>query len=81
MRAALYHHGPRRLTLKRVRPRADGDAVPTRELDCPVCNAHVPLAGDERPGDEVHCTYCGAPCVLRRRSGEDPDELELEEDF
>jgi len=54
--------------------------VPTRELDCPVCNAHVPLAGDERPGDEVHCTYCGAPCVLRR-AGPDPDELELEEDF
>jgi len=73
-RSPLHH------LLKRALGAADAHAVPTRELDCPVCNAHVPLAGDERPGDEVHCTYCGAPCVLRR-AGPDPDELELEEDF
>ena len=54
--------------------------MPTRELDCPVCNAHVPLAGDERPGDEVHCTYCGAPLKLAG-TGDEFDEAELEEDF
>jgi hypothetical protein len=51
-----------------------------RDLACPVCNAHVLLGGDERPGDEVHCAYCGAPCVLRK-SASVPDEMELEEDF
>ena len=75
----LSPHPQPESALKRGREAADAAAVPTRELDCPVCNAHVPLAGDERPGDEVHCTYCGAPCILRR--GVDPEDLELEEDF
>ena len=69
-----------RSPLKRARGAADAGAVATRELDCPVCNAHVPLAGDERPGDEVHCTYCGAPCIPRR-AGQDAQGLELEQDF
>ena len=51
-----------------------------RDLSCPVCSAHFPLAGDERIGDDVYCTYCGAPCILRKAQN-DPDELDLEEDF
>ena len=50
------------------------------ELSCPICNADVPLAGDERQGDEVYCTYCKAPLTLKGR-GDDPSEMELEEDF
>jgi hypothetical protein len=50
------------------------------ELSCPICNADVPLAGDERLGDEVFCTYCKAPLTLKGR-GDDPSEMELEEDF
>ena len=49
------------------------------DLTCPICQADVPLAGDEKAGDEVACTYCGAPCRLV--GGRDDDELELEEDF
>ena len=49
------------------------------ELCCPICQADVPLAGDEKPGDEIACTYCGAPCRIVGKS--DEDELELEEDF
>ena len=49
------------------------------EVTCPICQADVPLAGDEKPGDEVYCTFCGAPCRLVGRK--DDDELELEEDF
>lgn len=49
------------------------------ELVCPICQADVPLAGDEKPGDEVACSYCGAPCRLVGRK--DDDELALEEDF
>ncbi len=51
------------------------------DLSCPVCSADLLLEGDERPGDEVFCTYCGAPCrVTKRPSGEDED-YEVEEDF
>jgi hypothetical protein len=49
------------------------------EFTCPICNADVPIAGDERPGDDVFCTYCSAPCVIKGES-EDPSEWELEED-
>jgi hypothetical protein len=51
----------------------------TRELECPICNADVPLAGDEKPGEEVFCTYCRAPLTLQ--IGEDPDDLLLDEDY
>lgn len=50
------------------------------EFTCPVCNADLPTGGDERPGDDVVCTYCGAPCVIKGKS-DDPSEWELEEDF
>jgi hypothetical protein len=50
------------------------------ELACPVCNADVPMDGDEKLGDEVFCAYCGAPLALKD-SREDPSEMELEEDF
>ena len=42
------------------------------EITCPICSADIPLAGDEHAGDEIYCTYCGAPCKL---TGEldDPD--------
>ncbi len=50
------------------------------ELTCPICTADVPMSGDERPGDEVFCTYCGAPLSVSKGSkGE--DDLELEEDL
>ena len=49
------------------------------EINCPICNADVPLAGDERRGEEVFCTVCSAPLKLKGDYG-DPD-LEAEEDF
>ena len=49
------------------------------ELPCPVCSADVPLAGDERPGDEVFCTYCGAP--LRVKTRPSAEDFELEDDL
>jgi hypothetical protein len=52
----------------------------SNELSCPICNADVPLAGDEKPGEEVFCAYCRAPLTLKG-SRDDPSELELEEDF
>ncbi len=34
------------------------------DLTCPVCSADFALGGDERDGEEVFCSYCGAPCKL-----------------
>jgi len=50
------------------------------ELSCPICQADIPLAGDEKPGDEIFCTYCGAPCVIEGEV-DSPDSWEAEEDF
>ncbi len=55
--------------------------VARSELACPVCDADLPLGGDERLGDQVFCSYCGAPSLIRVRSGDDEEEWELEEDF
>ncbi len=59
-------------------PSSDLLAV-AKDLSCPVCQADMPLSGDEKTGEEVYCAYCGAPCKVLR--GKDNDEIELEEDF
>lgn len=46
-----------------------------------MCDADLPLAGDERLGDQVFCSYCGAPSLIRVRAGDDESDWELEEDF
>ncbi len=28
------------------------------ELECPICDADVPLDGDEQTGDLVLCSFC-----------------------
>jgi hypothetical protein len=52
-----------------------------RDLSCPVCNADFPLSGEEQAGDEVFCTYCGAPCKLTAKPSSEEFEFEVEEDF
>lgn len=49
------------------------------EATCPICSADLPLAGDEKKGDEVFCTVCGAPLKLRGDYGD--ERLDAEEDF
>ncbi len=50
-----------------------------KDLSCPVCSADLPLAGDEKKGDEVYCTYCGAPGLLTANAGS-PD-CDVDEDY
>jgi len=50
-----------------------------QELTCPVCQADMPLGGDEKPGDEFYCSCCGAPGIIAKK--DKSDELEVEEDF
>lgn len=54
-------------------------SVAPRDLDCPVCQADLPIAGDEPAGAEVFCTYCCAPFRLTKPA--DADDVEVEEDF
>ena len=48
------------------------------ELSCPICNADFALAGDEKSGEEVFCSYCGAPCRLQGDPTSDSCILEEE---
>ena len=50
-----------------------------QELTCPICQADMPLGGDEKPGDEFFCSCCGAPGIIAKKAKS--DELEVEEDF
>ncbi|MCP5057595.1 MAG: lysine biosynthesis protein LysW [bacterium] len=50
-----------------------------KDLECPICNADIPLAGDEKKGEEIFCAYCRAPLIVQQ--GADDDELLLEEDY
>ena len=51
----------------------------SKDLSCPVCNADILLAGDEKAGEEVFCAYCGAPCRLTAPA--QSEDCEVEEDF
>jgi|GEM_PF-1090090 len=51
-----------------------------RETTCPVCQAYVPLNDDDRVGDYVYCSCCGAPLLIKKEA-EDKKEVEVEEDW
>jgi hypothetical protein len=44
---------------------------------CPICQAEVPLSGEERPGDAVYCSYCEIELRLKRTG----KEWEVEEGY
>jgi hypothetical protein len=46
-------------------------------LECPICEADIPLDGDEKPGDLVLCSYCRATFKILRGK----DKWILVEDF
>ena len=50
-----------------------------QEITCPICQADMPLGGDEKPGDEFFCSCCGAPGIIAKK--DQSEELEVEEDF
>ena len=68
-----------RASLKPPVPRSDAGSMATPDLSCPVCSADFPLAGDEKAGEEVFCTYCGAPCRLT--ASPSSEDCEIEEDY
>jgi len=47
------------------------------ELECPICDADIPLEGNEKTGDLVLCSYCKVTFKLVKTKG----KLVLSEDF
>ena len=47
------------------------------ELECPICEADIPLEGNEKPGDLVLCSYCKVTFKLVRTK----NKWVLSEDF
>jgi len=48
-----------------------------KELECPICDADIPLDGNEKSGDLVLCSYCKVTFKLLRTK----DKWILSEDF
>lgn len=48
-------------------------------LTCPMCDADIPISGDEKIGSEIYCPYCQTPLKLRKTKN--TEELYLQEDF
>ena len=48
-----------------------------KEIECPMCEADIPLDGDEKPGELVLCSFCKSIFKVVRKK----DKLILAEDF
>jgi hypothetical protein len=53
-----------------------GNSMAT-ELECPICDADIPLDGNEKSGDLVLCSFCKVTFKLLRTK----DKWVLSEDF
>jgi len=51
----------------------------TKYMTCPMCEAEIPLSGDEKIGEQIFCVYCQMPLKLKKNK--ETDEPYLEEDF
>jgi len=49
----------------------------TEDLECPICDADIPLEGDEKSGDLVLCSYCKMTFKILRKK----EKWILVEDF
>jgi hypothetical protein len=47
------------------------------DMECPICDADIPLDGDEKSGDLIMCSYCKVTFKLIRKK----NQWALEEDF
>lgn len=69
-------------SLKTGGPGSDAGGMAAPDLSCPICDADLLLAGDERVGDVVYCSFCGGPCMVTRRPEKDDEsEWEIEDDL
>ena len=50
-------------------------------LECPICDADIPLEGDEKSGELIMCSYCNMTFKMLKKKDkwiltEDYDEME-----
>jgi hypothetical protein len=48
-----------------------------KDLTCPICDADIPLDGDEMSGDLVVCSYCSMTFKMLKKT----EDWTLVEDF
>lgn len=48
-----------------------------KQMQCPICDADIPLDGDEKSGDLLLCSYCKMTLRILKKK----DKWILEEDF
>jgi len=39
-------------------------------LQCPLCDAEVPISEDDKAGDQLFCPYCQSPLRVREKAEE-----------
>lgn len=44
-------------------------------VECPICDTEIALDG-AGPGDEVFCSYCGAPVKIAKIGDDDSIEID-----
>ncbi len=49
------------------------------EVECPYCDAEIPLDGDEKSGEMIVCSYCNMTVKLLKKKGEWVSVEDLEE--
>jgi len=47
------------------------------DLQCPVCDADIPLDGDEKAGDLILCSYCNSSFKMAKVK----EKWSLEDEF
>ena len=55
----------------------------SRETECPVCYANIPLEKEDKLGDQVFCSCCGAQLIIERIETDENDKeiISTEEDY
>jgi len=51
------------------------EVSPMKVYSCPVCDADIQLDGDERPGDDLYCSYCNSSIKVKAVKGSDDYDL------
>ena len=47
------------------------------EMECPICEASIPIESDDQPGDVIQCSYCKEVFKLVKKK----EKMVLVEDF
>ncbi len=54
-----------------------------RETECSICFAYIPLEPEDKLGDQIFCSFCGAQLILEKIDKDDDanEIISTEEDY